>query len=54
MPEKTETNEQPTKSKDEGQLYCFTREGINVRASSLEEAEKLYEKKLKEQESDNG
>lgn len=49
---KTETTEIP--AKDEGTDYLFVTEGISIKANSLEEATKIYEKILKQnKESDN-
>lgn len=41
--------------KNDGNKYFFPREGINIEAESLEEAQKIYTKKVKDnKESDNG
>ena len=54
MAETTETKKQTeTPAKDEGELYLFPREGVTIKAASLEEAQKLYNKTLNK-ESDNG
>lgn len=56
MTDTTETNkkaEEPVKQ--EGQIWNFTQDGIVVRADSLKEAQKIYNKIVKDnKESDNG
>lgn len=55
MTENTDTKKTDSVKQDSKTLYNFTEKGIVVYADSLEEAQKLYEKKLTEDKgSDNG
>lgn len=55
----TDATKTPTDKKagepvrDDGELYLFPREGVSIKAKSLEEAQELYHKSLNK-ESDNG
>lgn len=55
MTEPTETTKKiETPVKQEGQIWNFTQDGVVVRADSLEEAQKIFNKIVKEnKESDN-